>query len=132
MIWKDVNGFEGYYQVSTYGRIRSVDRKITQSNGVVRFYPSTEIQPFINRYGYLKVGFNVCGRKTNHAVHRLVAETFLLNNKNKPEVNHINSIKTNNRVNNLEWVTSKTKHTCLLYTSPSPRDGLLSRMPSSA
>lgn len=104
MIWKDIKGFEEFYQVSTCGRVRSVERKITYSDGRVRNYPSCELIPSIGTNGYFGVSLHVNNNKNRREIHRLVAETFLDKPEGKNEVNHINGIKLNNKVNNLEWV----------------------------
>src|SRR5699024_3246464 len=105
-IWKDIPNFEGYYQVSNLGNVRSVERIIKYRDGRTFNYPSKQLKQGKDTRGYYQVGFNVNGRQTNHRIHRLVAETFLV----KPEtklisVNHIDGIKANNQLDNLEWVT---------------------------
>lgn len=105
-IWKEVNGFEGFYAVSNYGRVKSVKRIIEYKDGRIYKYPSKLLKAKIDTRGYLQIGFNVKGKKTNHRIHRLVAETFLGKpDKKLMSVNHIDGIKTNNNLNNLEWVT---------------------------
>ena len=108
-IWKDINGFEGWYQVSNRGRVRSVDRTITQmsryGHNVNRKIKGRTVTPTDNGNGYKIVGLTKNQDKANHYVHRLVAETFINNPNRLPEVNHKDSDKSNNDVNNLEWVT---------------------------
>ena len=91
--WKDIKGFEGIAQVSSYGRVRNIQRNrhyTPQNNGV----------------GYLKVGLWKDGKTYKAYIHRLVADAFLPNPSNLSEVNHIDSNRANNRVENLEWVSS--------------------------
>ncbi|MDU0441564.1 NUMOD4 domain-containing protein [Staphylococcus haemolyticus] len=105
-VWKDVPKFEGYYQVSNLGNIRSVERVVKYRDGRKYNYPSKLLKQRKDTNGYLQVSFNVNGNKSSHRTHRLVAETFLI----KPEidlisVNHIDGVKINNKLDNLEWVT---------------------------
>lgn len=105
-VWKKAKGFEEFYEVSNYGRVKSQKRVIEYKDGRVYKYPSRLLKAKIDTRGYLRVGFNVKGKKTNHRIHRLVAETFLGKpDKKLMSVNHIDGIKTNNNLNNLEWVT---------------------------
>lgn len=101
-IWKDVIGHEGYYQVSNLGRVKRVESKIKVKN----FYRKVkENINYLHRGTYITV--TLCSRnvKRTHTVHRLVAKAFILNPENKPQVNHLDSNKYNNNINNLEWCT---------------------------
>lgn len=108
-IWKPIslNGFEGLYEVSNIGRVRSVDREFIKSNGRKQPVKSKILNQTKDKYGYPKVYLSNRGFENNVTVHRLVANAFIPNPKNLPQVNHINSIRHDNRVDNLEWVTGK-------------------------
>lgn len=101
-IWKDIKGFEGYYQVSDNGNVRSV----TRHDGVHERIGQL-IKPVLKYNGYLQVGLTKHSKRKHISIHRLVAINFIDNPENKPQVNHIDCNKQNNNINNLEWVTSK-------------------------
>lgn len=109
-IWKDIKNYEGYYQVSNLGRIKSVDRYINQYNGYnysTRIYKGKILKFSIGTRGYLKVVLQKERKVKTYNVHRLVAEAFIPNPNNLPQVNHIDENKLNNNINNLEWCSSK-------------------------
>lgn len=92
-IWKDIKGYEGHYKISNLGNIKNCETNILK-----RQYTDTD--------GYLVVNFP----KKQFKVHRLVAQAFIINYYNKPQVNHIDGNKKNNNSNNLEWVTNLENH----------------------
>jgi hypothetical protein len=103
-IWRDIKDYEGLYQVSNLGRVRSVPRIL--QNGMRK--KGMIINPHIrSNYVYIGLYDRVSKKNKSQIVHRIVAQTFITNPLNKEQVNHINGIKTDNRVENLEWVTQQ-------------------------
>lgn len=105
-IWKDIKGYEGLYQVSNFGNVKSVDRISKHSNGDLTLKGKL-LKSVKNSRGYLQVDLCKNGKIKKILIHRLVAQTFLPNPDNKPHIDHINTITTDNRVINLRWVTQK-------------------------
>lgn len=103
-IWKDIKGYEGYYQVSNMGRVRSLDRIVGKKR---RLYKGRVIMERTHDNGYKFVRLNKDNRFYQPLIHRLVAKAFIPNPENKPTVNHIDENKKNNCVDNLEWATYK-------------------------
>lgn len=95
-IWKDIEGFDNLYQVSNFGNVRSLRHK-----------KLFIMKPQQDRYGYLDVGLRICNKQKWFTIHRLVAEAFIENPNNLPQVNHKDEDKTNNLVTNLEWCDAK-------------------------
>lgn len=113
-IWKDIKGYEGIYQISNHGRIKSFKQN---SEGY--------ILKNTNKYGwYFTVNLVKGKARETKRIHRLVAEYFIPNPTGKPQVNHIDGNKQNNHVSNLEWVTSKENmHHCATL-NPHLYDGM--------
>lgn len=102
-VWKDIEGYEGLYQVSNMGNVKSLERTITCQDGSKRTYKSKLLKPQPNNMGYLRVGLSKNNNWIQFFVHRLVASTFLKNNNNLPCVNHKDENPLNNHVENLEY-----------------------------
>jgi hypothetical protein len=105
-VWKDIKGYKGFYQVSNLGRVRSLKKEFTFKNGGVRVFNEIILKPDISKLGYESVRLSKKSKVKAYKIHRLVAVHFIENFENKLEVNHIDGIKSNNTLDNLEWVTS--------------------------
>lgn len=103
IVWKDVSGFEGWYQVSSNGIVRSLDRHIVDG----RLVKGKVLTQITDRQGYKKVALCRSGKHYKFFVHRLVAGAFIPNTNNFPSINHIDENPANNDVSNLEWCTVK-------------------------
>lgn len=106
-IWKDVVGYEGFYMVSNLGNVRSMERVVERNNGRNLNIRTKPMKNHPHKGGYLKVRFCVNYKFKGMFVHRLVAEAFISNPLGLPQVNHKNSIRDDNRVENLEWCTAR-------------------------
>lgn len=113
--WRDIHGYEGWYQVSDAGHVRSLDRMVTQRSrwGIqTRIMPGRLIKPTDNGHGYKIVSLKKNGERKNGYIHRLVAEAFLERKPGFDEVNHIDADPSNNHVTNLEWINRQGNINC--------------------
>lgn len=114
-IWRDVKGYEGLYQVSNLGRVKSLERFIKTRknkngmNGYIHKQESIRI-PTKDYKGYLRLNLCKEGKQKPFKVHRLVAQAFIPNPNNLPQVNHKDENKENNCITNLEWCTNEYNH----------------------
>ena len=104
-MFKDVKGYEKYYEISSEGIVRSKDRTQTDPRGRTRTWKGKVLKPDIAQNGYYRVTFSIHKKKKQFYLHRLIATHFIDNPNNLPQVNHIDGNKLNNSINNLEWVT---------------------------
>lgn len=95
-VWKDIKGYEGLYQVSSHGRVKSLGNDKNRKEKILKG---------IYNLGYKQVWLSKNGIEKRYLVHRLVASHFIPNPDNKPQINHINCIRDDNRISNLEWCT---------------------------
>jgi hypothetical protein len=104
--WKDIPDYEGLYQVSDLGRVKSLERRVFTLNKNCIYKPII-IKSFVTKRGYFEV--RLCTNNTSKAkkIHRLLAESFIPNPNQKPQVNHIDANRLNNKISNLEWVNNR-------------------------
>lgn len=105
--WKPISGYEGLYEVSNYGQVRSLDRTEKSKNGSYRFRKGCIMKLTVSVGGYLRVSLRNRAKPIKYLVHRLVAQAFIPNPDNFPQVNHKDENPANNCAGNLEWVTPK-------------------------
>lgn len=104
-IWKDIDGYEGLYQISNLGRIKTLERMVPTSNGGYRYQSESIRKTVIDKLGYEYVMLVKDAKKQNCRVSRLVAQHFIPNPDNLPNVMHIDSDRANSRADNLKWVS---------------------------
>lgn len=112
-IWKQLLDYEGIYEISNLGNVRSVDRYVTRSDGAIQFKKGRTLTHTLNQDGYPTVHLSKHGNSVLICVHILVARMFVDNPNNYPEVNHIDFNRANCNADNLEWVTHKQN---IIYT----------------
>lgn len=105
--WRDIPGWEGSYQVSNQGRVKSVRRTLTRSNNVVVHLSEKLINAHISGSPYLTVGLYKDNKEHTYSIHKLVALAFVPNPEGLPEIDHIDNNPRNNCADNLRWVTSR-------------------------
>jgi len=106
-IYKTIEGYEGYYQISNFGNIKSLQRLIKRNNGTDMILVEKVLKSNSNGVGYQIINLRKEGKRKSYLIHRLVAEEFLNNPEGLSQVNHIDKDSTNNRLDNLEWCTAK-------------------------
>lgn len=107
-IWKDIPNYEGLYQVSNLGRIKSLGRKVNwefYNKPCARNHSERIINAEVAKNGYKRVSLCKRGKRTRYNLHRIIAKAFIPNPDNLPTINHKNGIRTDNRLENLEWVS---------------------------
>ena len=102
-IWKDIKDYEGLYQVSNLGRVKALAREYTAGNGAKRNHNDIIMKPGKNDHGYFHVALHKDGKRKGQRVHKLVIQSFI--GESTLEVNHINGIKSDNSLDNLEYCT---------------------------
>lgn len=105
-IWKKIIGFEKQYEISSIGNLRSIDRLVDHYRGGKRLYKGSIKNTRLNDKGYYRCNLKKDGKRYDFTIHRLVAIAFLDKDENKEIINHINGIKSDNRIENLEWCTT--------------------------
>ena len=106
-IWKDIKDYEGMYQVSNMGKVKSLERTVIRKDGIALFVKEKILKHADNGCGYLHIALCANNNQKTCKIHKLVLETFVVNVNNKRTINHKNGIKHDNRLDNLEYMTHK-------------------------
>jgi hypothetical protein len=106
-VWEDIKGYEGLYRISSFGRIYSCDKEVGCKGGHKTIKKGRVLSPTKNNTYFTLTLVNGKGKRKQMSIHRIVATTFIPNPQNKPQVNHKNGDKHDNRLCNLEWCTYK-------------------------
>lgn len=101
--WRPVVGYEGLYEVSNFGNVRSLDRLVKSKGESKRLAPSKVLKQHTDKDGYRRVGLHYEDKQITVGVHRLVAQAFIDNLENLPAIDHIDGVRDNNFVGNLRW-----------------------------
>jgi hypothetical protein len=104
-IWKDIPGYEGLYQVSNLGRVKSLPKWTKTKGGALQLRKEKYLNSYISSTGYYRVHLSKDGISKQKTIHTIMSICFIPNTENKPCINHKNGIKTDNSIENLEWVT---------------------------
>ena len=105
--WKPVLGFEGYYEVSNKGDVKSLTNRKTMKNGVSKLFRGKVLSSYSDKDGYRCIDLYKDGVRSKKKIHRLVCESFIRPPLENEQVNHINGIKYDNNISNIEWVMPK-------------------------
>lgn len=130
-IWKSVKDYEGYYEVSNFGRVRSLDRAVNCTHGSIAIKKGKILKQTVQAKGYLCVNLAKNGKSKSVQIQRIVAMAFIDNPDNLPCVNHKDENPQNNHVDNLEWCTYEYNNTYgnrLIRMAKSNTNGKLAKM----
>ena len=116
-VWKDIKDYEGHYQISNYGMVKSVERPALIKSGYIRIVKERFLSQEKVIGGYKRVSLSIKGKLKRFSVHRLVAIHFIDDKIKNKEVNHLDKNTSNNRVENLEWISRRENATHKNYGS---------------